>query len=252
MSCSYCYNHGHNRRTCSQLTVSLQKSADGGNAYAASMLANRGKGTGHSKESRQCSFCTKRGHDRRTCLVLKEYSSLSAHEVFEARQDIFERMSEQKISVGALVEFPIRKWQDSTNGYIDQKFIGLVTRIRWDEIDANTYNSRSCLLQVSYMLADGGTRTRHVQPPHEVLIKKDRADHAMAARVKAACSTVIGPADEPAMPAALTYKNCLKYAKTTIKESGRMAYQARVIDTIGGQERYEKLRELQEKQDKAE
>jgi hypothetical protein len=74
----------------------------------------------------------------------------------------------------------------------------------------------------------------------------------MAARVKAACSTVIGPADEPAMPAALTYKNCLKYAKTTIKESGRMAYQARVIDTIGGQERYEKLRELQEKQDKAE
>lgn len=253
MSCSYCYNDGHNRRTCTQLTQRLEESAAAGSGYAQSMLANRGKGTGHSKKYRKCSFCGTRGHDRRTCLVFKEFSSTMAHNIYEIRQDIFSKLSKQKISPGALVEFPIREWE--VNNYVNKKYIGLVTNIRWDHIDQHTYNNRSCLLQVSYRDSSGISRSRYIQPPLEVLLKlKDSNGEAlpsMGERTKNACSTVISPTEPPEYSPELRYRACMIHAKEEIKEGGYRAHTTRVINDIG-QERFEKLRELQEKQDKAE
>lgn len=251
--CSYCYKQGHNRRTCEQLTEKLKASAERGSGYAQSLLASRGKGSGHSKEHRKCSFCETRGHDRRTCLVFKEYCSIVAHSVYEARQDIFKRLSEQKISTGALVEFPIREWV--VNDYVHKNYIGLVTSIRWDMVDQYTYNNRSCILNISYQDSSGITRARSIVPPVEVLLKAEDSNGealpAMPARVKDSCATVIGPTGPPATHPALTYKKCMKHAKEEISEGGYKAYTSNVIMAIG-QERYEKLRELQEKQDKAE
>ena len=51
MSCSYCYNEGHNRRTCTVLTERLERDQASGSGYAKDALAARGKGSGTGEQA---------------------------------------------------------------------------------------------------------------------------------------------------------------------------------------------------------
>lgn len=76
--CSYCYQEGHNKRTCPVLTANLKKRADAAIAagdpdgYAAQRYRARVAPKGKKKSQQVCGYCQERGHTRRTCEVLKK------------------------------------------------------------------------------------------------------------------------------------------------------------------------------------
>ena len=250
--CSYCYHEGHNRRTCQDLTATLEKTAAERArralppGYAQAQLDARGKGTGSTRVNRKCSFCEVRGHDRRTCLTLKEYTSRITDQDYQARHHIFEKMSDQKISVGALLQFTKREWVH--DNYKNQPYIGLVLDINWDIVGYRNYNSRCQILRVAYTDLNMQSRLTWVSPPAEVMLMPREDLGSMPDRIKAECSVVIGPTCAPDKPSALLYKNCEKTAKGIIKESQVMVYHSQVHAVISAQ-RMDELRALQRKQD---
>jgi hypothetical protein len=253
--CSYCYNEGHNRRTCQDLTAALERTvaarvaAGQAPGYAQAKLDGRGKGTGSTRAHRKCSFCGVRGHDRRTCLILKEYTSHLTDRDHQARHHIFEKMSDQKISPGALVQFTTKEWRG--DDYKDQTYVGLVLDINWEKVGHRNYNSRCQILKVVYTNLKKQSQQVWVSPPAEVIsIPPNLAEGlgTMSPRIEAECSVVIGPTSAPDKPAALLYKNCEKTVKCMIKESQVMVYHSQVHATLGIQ-RMEDLRTLQRKQD---
>jgi hypothetical protein len=75
--CSYCYQEGHNKRTCPVLTANMKKRADSaiaaGNpdAWAVQAYKARTAPRGKKKSQQVCGYCQERGHTRRTCEVLQ-------------------------------------------------------------------------------------------------------------------------------------------------------------------------------------
>jgi hypothetical protein len=75
--CSYCYQDGHNRRTCPKLTADLKSHADAqiarGNtdAWAVQQYQSRIVPTGKKLSRQKCGYCGERGHSRRKCEVLQ-------------------------------------------------------------------------------------------------------------------------------------------------------------------------------------
>ena len=142
MSCSYCYNEGHNRRTCTVLTERLERDQASGSGYAKDALAARGKGSGSDKTNRRCSFCGTRGHDRRTCLSLGEYTTRMTDDWLAVRNAVFDKASANEFSVGSLVSFRQKDYDYESNTYIESHPVGLVEGISWGEINDGTINSR--------------------------------------------------------------------------------------------------------------
>ena len=94
VNCRWCYQKGHNKRSCPEYTEILKKRAlqeindgEGYNGYWGKQYNKRVKktglyadGTAMSKEAikaatkssrRRCKYCAKQGHNRRTCPTLK-------------------------------------------------------------------------------------------------------------------------------------------------------------------------------------
>ena len=169
MACTYCYHEGHNRRTCPTLTKRLEDDAAKGNSFAKTMLAQRGKGTGHKKSTRRCSFCKQRGHDRRSCNHAKAYINKRASETHAVRAKFYDKMVENEFGIGSLVAFQERDWC-----YLDKRYkavtrTGLVRRILWEDITTSSVNNSQQLVQVSYFYTnqDDVTKemTKHVPLP---------------------------------------------------------------------------------------
>jgi len=64
VTCGYCYDQGHNRRSCPQLKKNLARrlAEDPDDSYAKYELAKQNKG-----KVRRCTYCNLKGHNRRTC-----------------------------------------------------------------------------------------------------------------------------------------------------------------------------------------
>ena len=120
--CSYCYERGHNRRTCPerlerlQRNLEIEQNGDGRyeNYYAHQIAKMTGenpvtgeKNVKRRNESggRQCSYCKEYGHNRRTCPVLKKdlarYKQLTA----ETRRTVREWALQDGVGVGAMVKY---------------------------------------------------------------------------------------------------------------------------------------------------
>ena len=175
MSCSYCYNEGHNRRTCTVLTERLERDQASGSGYAKDALAARGKGSGSDKTNRRCSFCGTRGHDRRTCLSLGEYTTRMTDDWLAVRNAVFDKASANEFSVGSLVSFRQKDYDYESNTYIESHPVGLVEGISWGEINDGTINSRQKTVFVSYYSSDTTTgdrslarRTKWIALPAEI------------------------------------------------------------------------------------
>lgn len=131
--CGYCYEYGHNSRTCPEKKKRLQdqlaatkESDDGRYAdYYANQIAKMtgvnpetGEKRGRRDESRGrlCSYCNERGHNRRTCETLKKDLARYAVMTREARQEVREWALQDGIGIGAMVKYKEYGYsnQDST------------------------------------------------------------------------------------------------------------------------------------------
>lgn len=188
MACTYCYKGGHNRRTCEDLTKRLEAQSERGSLYAQRELRRRGKGKGTKKLNRTCSFCELRGHDRRTCKILKEYIAACVEDVHTARQKVFDRCAQQDFGPGSLVKFRYRAWVDQS-GFEDFDRVGVVKKIRWDLLDEYSWPSGGEYVEVMWSehderlkpkaaghavtCADSKMRTKHVPLPVKIIFEDD-------------------------------------------------------------------------------
>ena len=78
MRCGYCYQRGHNRRTCPVLTQRMKVRADAAIAagdpdhYYVREYQARIAPKGKKVSSQQCGYCSEYGHTRRKCEVLRK------------------------------------------------------------------------------------------------------------------------------------------------------------------------------------
>lgn len=121
--CSYCYEYGHNRRTCPERLARLQKNLEHEKSdssqgryteYYANQIAKMtgvnpetGEKRGRRNESRGrvCSYCKDRGHNRRTCPVLKNDLERYAVMTRETRQEVRDWALTDGIGIGAMVKY---------------------------------------------------------------------------------------------------------------------------------------------------
>lgn len=115
--CRMCYQIGHNRRGCPQLSEATKA------RYKSGDLA------------RKCSYCYTAGHTRRKCEKLVEDMASDVRQNSEYRQKIAAFMISQGIGIGALIE---RYDNEDKTPY-------MITNINLDDLTHRDYNQ--CIIQ---------------------------------------------------------------------------------------------------------
>jgi hypothetical protein len=133
--CSYCYEEGHNRRSCPKLKQEIESNPDG---YYARMEKHK-KAT---HKDRECSYCKQTGHNRKTCKSLKIDMQNAATINHYWRCRVKNYMANKGIGIGALVEFdygynrPVLcmvtgfDWEDGNFKAKTNSFMGSFVRVR--------------------------------------------------------------------------------------------------------------------------
>jgi hypothetical protein len=119
--CGFCYDEGHNSRTCPQKLERLQKNlesakADGGN-YSDHYARRIAKMTGVNPETgekasrrseyrgRICSYCKEGGHNRRTCGTLQSDMTRYATMTRDVRSNVRQWAMEEGVGIGAMIMY---------------------------------------------------------------------------------------------------------------------------------------------------
>jgi hypothetical protein len=133
--CRHCYASGHNRRSCPELTQHYKEQAENGSDHSRREYEKRTgmhlDGTKVAKENRaaanprRCTYCGARGHNRRTCGILKENKSAYAEAAIAYRRRLVDAMRSAGVGVGALVQ--TERWNET--------HCWMVTKINWGNID---------------------------------------------------------------------------------------------------------------------
>ena len=134
--CGYCYNEGHNSRTCptklERAQRRLESAKENGEhvdyyAQQVSRMTGVNPETGAKRSRRNesygrvCSYCKERGHNRRTCETLKSDLVRYAAMTREARQEVRAWATEDGIGVGAMVKY--------SGAYADDSVLMLVEAV---------------------------------------------------------------------------------------------------------------------------
>lgn len=94
--CGYCFEYGHNRRTCPD----IKKSADKGSYWAKQELERRET---VRKRPRRCGYCKQEGHNRKTCIHVKNKLKELIKETRAYRQALVKKCEELGFGVGSLI-----------------------------------------------------------------------------------------------------------------------------------------------------
>ena len=128
--CGFCYEYGHNSRTCpekkARLERNLEAAKEDDGRYTEYYAHKIAKMTGVNPETgeevkrrdesrgRVCSYCNERGHNRRTCETLKSDLARYAVMTREARQEVRAWALEDGIGIGAMVKYKEYGYSDSS------------------------------------------------------------------------------------------------------------------------------------------
>jgi len=168
VTCSYCYNKGHNKRSCPRLKAHYEanKDWDGTTAlvgvskdmfacpardslaklqfrrhfdYAKKVFGGEQAGT-KKRRSAKCGFCGSTRHTRRNCNVMKDF--LKDLEATERgyREVIYDRLIHNLgFGVGAFIERAEQNWDDLTH---KNHSTGLITSVDLNSISIGNLLSR--------------------------------------------------------------------------------------------------------------
>lgn len=165
--CRHCYSKGHNRRTCPQLTEMYKARAEDEIAngdergYWHREYAKRAKvwldGTPATElkkkrneyGGRRCTYCAKKGHNRRTCPELKEHRLAAVAETRRVRQAVVNALEEKGLGIGALVT--VEQWNQAPVGY-------MVTGFLWEHVTAAKIGNNPQVVRIKCISPDKVSR----------------------------------------------------------------------------------------------
>ena len=93
--CGYCYQRGHNKRSCPKLKAFIECNPNSYAASCASTIANT---------KRVCSYCKKTGHNKRTCNELRTNRAEKAKDNRKWRQKFLALAKDIGFAPGALLQ----------------------------------------------------------------------------------------------------------------------------------------------------
>ena len=96
VTCSHCYNSGHNRRSCPSLREYVKENPD-------SWTARRHKESQAKSKTRQCGYCKESGHNRRKCAALLRDKRNAAVVNADFCNKVKDYLEETGLGIGALV-----------------------------------------------------------------------------------------------------------------------------------------------------
>lgn len=121
--CGYCYEEGHNRRTCPDLKKVIKNNPDGRSAQRAARMKARQK-------TRRCSYCDMTGHNLRTCPAAQNDKTEYTVVNWEFQQAVGHSLDKLGLGVGSMISR--EAWSE--------KSYWLITGINWSRLNiANWY-----------------------------------------------------------------------------------------------------------------
>jgi hypothetical protein len=197
--CRWCYETGHNRRTCPEYTERLKERAeaeveankeradDNQGTYNQIDYANRIKadtlldGSPHDREvqarletKRRCSFCAKTDHNRRTCQEFKDSKVTFVERTKLYRELMVEALIEKGIGIGTLMASP-SVWADNSVRGDAQMY--MVDSIDWDVATIRSATSQANIIHMKNINAHDESywnrNDRLPFPPPLKLLKKN-------------------------------------------------------------------------------
>ena len=162
--CRHCYEEGHNRRTCPQLTETYKRRAqseidngEGRNGHwhreyakrTGVWLDNGEKATELKKNRRgsvrRCKYCGKTGHNTRTCPELKAAKAEAIAETRRVRAAIAEQMTVCGLGIGSLV----------ARGEGERRIGYMVTGFNWESVNHENIQHNPNIVQLEVLNPNG-------------------------------------------------------------------------------------------------
>ena len=144
--CGYCYNNGHNRRSCPKLK---EYCVDNPDTYTAIKETNRKS----YEKTRTCSYCNNSGHNRATCESLQDDFKIFNKINDLYRTEMIEWASKNGVGAGALVELP--EIYVSGDGY-QHNVLGLIVDIKWETCFASDHDHKTDVCKIALLGALSG------------------------------------------------------------------------------------------------
>ena len=129
VTCGYCGQSGHNKRSCPQLKAHLdrRREAFGDDDYQVRAHEQHRERTSRKGEKRSCTYCGEMGHNRRTCPTLAGHVAQMQKASVVFRRQFVAALQTSGIGVGSLLVHT--DWGNRQTRY-------LVTAINWDAVTA--------------------------------------------------------------------------------------------------------------------
>jgi len=133
VTCGYCYGSGHNKRGCAKLKKDMaeRREARGEDDWKVQNYDAHRKYTSRTGETRSCTYCDTVGHNRRTCVPLKEDIAILVDRNRRYRAVLLDYLRTSGLGVGSILS-------SSRNG-VDTT-LHLVVGINWESA---SYMSRN-------------------------------------------------------------------------------------------------------------
>ena len=164
--CTQCYEPGHNRRTCPELT---QDHKDNWAHYRRLHQQYKDAGESHpyyekrvkhfrdliiertgtdpetgakvtkktqkelSRKKIMCSYCRQNGHTRRVCVHLKEDMQVKRYALGMFRQQAQDTLNQAKINFGTLAVIEVRNFDHEMGQWKYSERVYMVTKFRWKD-----------------------------------------------------------------------------------------------------------------------
>jgi hypothetical protein len=130
VTCGYCYNQGHNKRSCEQLKKYVEENPDSWTATKETRRKERQK-------TRTCGYCDTAGHNRATCANRKSHMHRAIRVNKEWCSRMVSHLKSMGIATGTLVQTP----GDWRNDHTPQ--LAMIVGFNWMEASflnaSNTY-----------------------------------------------------------------------------------------------------------------
>ena len=137
--CSWCCEKGHNKRGCTSRREHIRANPDSYEAHK-QQAEERRRG---ERGARRCSYCEITGHNRKTCAALKSDRQFIVTHYKDRRGVIAERLVEEGLGIGALVEI---------RSHYDGDSMATVTGFDWKDLNANLEGDMSPTFPVQLLV----------------------------------------------------------------------------------------------------
>ena len=123
MTCSYCLNSGHNKRTCPKRQKEIKNNPEGWEAH-------QYRSTQRKRKDTTCSYCAHSGHTRRTCEDFKADTKVLIKADMKWRKTVLGHMRDIGFAPGALLSVEGGQW--IAGEYVRGNRLVLLKSLNWD------------------------------------------------------------------------------------------------------------------------